>query len=58
MNKKKLIDYKALFIMGVIFTGTGIVFLTSIKNGVGFGFAGIGITLMIIGGKNKDKWNK
>lgn len=44
--------------MGVIFTGAGVVFLSSIKNGVGGGLIVLGIALMIIGGKNKEKWPK
>lgn len=50
------IDYYTLFNMGIIFTGTGVVFLTTLSNGVGTGMMGLGIVYMIIGAKHKDEW--
>ena len=56
--KKQETNYKAIFYTGITFVGTGVVFMTSINTGLGAAFIGIGITFMIIGGKNKDKWPK
>ena len=38
--------------------GAGVVFLTSINNGVGAGLMILGAVFMVIGAKNKDKWRK
>ena len=51
-------NYKALFFSGLTFAGAGVVFMASVNPGVGGGLIVIGITFMIIGGKNKDKWDK
>ena len=55
---KKQINYKAFFFLGLTFVGAGVVFISSVKSGLGFAFIGLGIVWMIIGGKNKDKWKK
>ena len=54
--KKRETDYKSLFYMGIVFIGAGVVFMTSVSQGLGVVFLGIGGLFMIIGGKNKDKW--
>jgi len=56
--KKKEINYKALFSMGVVFMGAGVVFLTNLNEIVGVGLLIIGALNMAIGAKNKDKWLK
>ena len=55
---KKETNYKALFFSGITFVGTGVVFMASVNPGLGGAFITLGITFMIIGGKNKDKWPK
>ena len=55
---KKPINYQALFAMGIILVGTGVVFLASVNRGLGVAFIGLGAAYMLIGGKNKDKWVK
>ena len=58
MKKKKQADYRALFLMGVIFVGVGVVFMASVNIGLGTAFIAIGGLYMLIGGKNKDKWRR
>ncbi len=55
---KKQINYKGLFFTGITFIAVGVVFMTSVNVGLGVAFIGIGGTFMIIGGKNKNKWEK
>ncbi|MBW2990569.1 hypothetical protein KY348_02575 [Candidatus Woesearchaeota archaeon] len=54
----KSTNYKALFASGIIFVGAGVVFMASVNPGIAGGLIVIGIALMIIGAKNKDKWVK
>ena len=56
MNKKKQINYQAFFYMGISFVGAGVVFMTSVNKVLGIAFIVLGISNMIIGLKNKDKW--
>lgn len=56
--KKREIDYRAFFAIGVVFMGAGVTFLVSVNKGVGAGLIGIGALYMIISVKNKDKWKK
>ena len=53
MNKQK-----ALFYMGISLAGAGVVFMTAVNPVLGAAFMVIGISNMIIGGKNKEKWQK
>jgi hypothetical protein len=55
--KEKQINYRALFCAGIIFLGSGAVFLISANSGVGAGLMILGCSFMTIGGKNKNKWN-
>ena len=55
-QEKRQINYQAFFAMGIIFMGTGVVFLSNINFGLGVAFIGLGVIWMIIGGRNKDKW--
>ena len=49
-------DYRTLFIMGIIFSGAGIVMASSTDNpGLG-GIALLGVVYMITGIANRDKW--
>jgi hypothetical protein len=57
-GKRKEIDYRAFFIMGISFLPLGIV-LTFVVGNPGFiGFMGLGIAYIAIGLANKDKWKK
>lgn len=56
--KKNEINYKAIYFMGITFVGVGVVFMTSVNPVLGAAFIVIGISNMIIGGKNKEKWQK
>jgi hypothetical protein len=56
LMKGKQIDYQVLFSAGIIFLGSGTVFLISVSDGVGAGLILLGGSFMIIGGNNKDKW--
>ncbi|MFH1771170.1 MAG: hypothetical protein ABH828_06475 [archaeon] len=49
-QKKRPVDYKALFVMGIIFMGAGI----AIGN---YGISAMGLIFFLIGALNKDKWN-
>ena len=54
--KKQNFDYKALFILGISFIGVGVVFLAAVNKAIGIAFIAMSIIYMIIGLKNKDKW--
>ena len=54
----KKINYLALFSMGIILIAVGSVFLSSSNKGVGVAFIALGALYMIIGGKNKEKWQR
>ena len=56
--KKKNINYKAIFFMGITFVAVGVVFLSSVNQGLGSVFIAIGGLNMIIGAKNKKDWSK
>lgn len=50
-------DYRAFFILGISFLPMGILFAVSVN--IGFiGIAVLGLIYLIIGLKNRDKWNK
>lgn len=51
--KQREPDYYTFFIMGIIWTIFGAVFFEDL-----FFFLAIGLTFLIIGLMNKDKWNK
>ncbi len=48
---KRTRDYNKKFYIGIIFVGTGVVFLTSVNKALGAAFIGIGGICMILGGK-------
>jgi hypothetical protein len=50
-------SHQSFFIMGISTLGLGAVFAVII-NPVFIGLAGLGVIYMIIGLKNRDKWNK
>ena len=54
----KQTNYKAIFFMGISFVGAGVVFMSAVNPVLGVAFIVIGISNMIIGGKNKEKWPK
>jgi hypothetical protein len=57
-GKRKEIDYRVFFIMGISFLPLGIV-LTFVVGNPGFiGFMGLGIAYIAIGLANKDKWKR
>lgn len=55
-QEKYNVDYKGIFFMGLTFTGLGLLFSTI--NKVLIGITVLGIIYLIIGFKNKNKWNK
>ena len=57
-EKKKEPNYKALFVLGIVFIGTGVSISASAGNGMGAGIMGLGVVFMFIGARNRDKWKK
>ena len=49
-------DYRALFFMGITFTGAGVAIGASSDNPAMYGLSALGIIYMIIGFVNRDKW--
>ena len=49
-------NYRALFMMGVIFTGAGVTLSLSTDNPGFYGMAMMGIVYFVIGLANRDKW--
>jgi len=56
-GKPQELDYRAFFILGICFTGTETVFMTTISPAF-IGITGLGIVYMIICLANRDKWKK
>ena len=56
-KKKKEIDYYAFYTLGISFVPLGIVFMVVLPP-LGFAYLVMGISYLIIGLKNKDKWKK
>ncbi len=55
---KKEPDFRAFYILGIIWVPIGVVFMTSVNPAIGISFLGLGIAYIAIGLANKDKWNK
>ena len=51
-------NYQVIFAVGIIFMGTGVVFMSSVNPGLGAAFMGLGVVYIIIGAINKKKWPK
>jgi len=51
-------NYKVFYILGIIWIPIGIVFMVTINRVLGVAFMGMGITYMMIGLANRDKWEK
>ena len=51
-------NYKVFHFLGIIWIATGIVFMVSINFVLGIAFMGMGLSYMIIGLANMDKWEK
>ena len=49
-------NYRALFFMGITFTGVGVAIATSTENPGLYGISVLGIIYMITGFVNRDKW--
>ena len=49
-------NYRALFVMGIIFTGAGISLAISTDNPGFYGMAALGVVYFIVGLTNRDKW--
>jgi len=49
-------NYRALFVMGIIFTGAGISLAVSTDNPGFYGMTALGIVYFIVGFTNRDKW--
>jgi hypothetical protein len=58
MSEKKEPNYRALFAVGIAFLGAGVALTSATGIGVGAGLMGMGAVFMIIGAKNRDKWQK
>lgn len=58
MKKKKQINFQAFFFSGIPFIGAGFVFIAAVNRVIGISLIGIGIIFMVLGGKNRDKWDK
>jgi hypothetical protein len=52
------IDYRRYFNMGIIWLPFGIIFYLIFENPIGLLFLIMGLVFLVIGFKNKDKWNK
>lgn len=50
-------NYRALFVMGIVFTGAGIALSISTDNPGFYGMAAVGIVYLIVGLTNRDKWD-
>ena len=57
-NKFEEPDYKVFFILGICFLPMGVPIFIATKNPGLLGFSVLGIAYLIIGLKNKDKWDK
>ena len=55
---KKEVDYRAFYLLGIIWIPIGVVFMISVNIAIGISFLGLGIAYMAIGLANKDKWYK
>ena len=49
-------DYRALFFMGITFTGAGVALAASTENPGMYGLTAMGIIYMVTGIVNRDKW--
>ena len=52
------IDYKAFYLIGMIWIPVGFVFLITINITIGIAFFGMGIAYIAIGLYNRDKWGR
>ena len=50
-------DYRALFFMGITFTGVGVTLSVATDNPGLYGISALGIIYMITGIVNRDKWD-
>jgi O-antigen ligase len=51
-------NYRALFIMGIIFMGAGVSLAVSIDNPGMYGLSAMGFIYMILGITHRDQWEK
>ena len=57
MNKqKRKANYSAFFIFGIVFIVLGLGLLSAVGS-PGFAFLGVGLTFMMAGLANRDKWS-
>jgi hypothetical protein len=54
----KEIDYKAFYLIGIIWIPVGIVFMITINLTIGIASIGMGTAYMAIGLSNRDKWER
>jgi len=54
-EQKKATDYKKMFMLGLIFVGTGIA-LTTTVGPAGIGLLALGGIMMFVGGQHRDEW--
>lgn len=55
---KKEPNYRAGYILEIIWVPIGVVFMISVNPAIGISFLGLGIAYIAIGLANKDKWDK
>jgi len=51
-------NYQVFFILGIAWIPIGIVFMVTINLVIGIAFMGMGVSYMVIGLANRDKWKK
>ena len=52
----KDIDYKVFYLLGFVWMPIGIVFIIAVNPAIGIAFMGLGISYIVIGLANRDKW--
>jgi hypothetical protein len=55
---KKEPNYRAVYILEIIWVPIGVVFMISVNPAIGISFLGLGTVYLAIGISNTDKWNK
>lgn len=57
-NSPGEVNYKAFFILGIVFLPVGVTLSISTKNPGLLGISGLGVAYLAIGLANRDKWKK
>ena len=51
-------NYQVFFFLGTLWITIGIVFMVTINLVIGIAFMGLGLSYMVVGLSNRDKWKK